>query len=371
MRKTALLLTAAILFSLCGCWDMKEINDQAYIVGLGIDGSGDMLEFTFQKAVPAGINSAADSNSVEYRNVAVKAETLAEAVRTAALSSSTELNFEHLSCVLIGSEPAHSDFRQHIEYLMQRPDVRRQCVIAAASGTARSLLSSDVSGSASASGIASMLRQTDYSNGCTVIETLSSLSAAMLSGSGFCLYAVGSGSQAEISASDTDNALAVTGAFAYSSDGFSGTLSAGEADLMRLFAPNQRDGMIRAEGSSGEAVFYSVERSVCRTDCIIADDKLFYTVDVNAVCRKADEHGGSNDKIDEKALNDALYSSLSALITRSQLELGPAVTGLDDTARKKEHDWYSSHREEFTESYGSAVIKLKVDCRIERTGVLK
>ncbi len=372
MRKIALLLAVMLLLPLTGCWDMSGINDQAYVIGLGIDSVGEgIYNFTFQKAVPVGVNSAADSNSIESGNVEVKSASIAEAVRTVAVSSSTELNFEHLSCVIIGSGAARESFGDILEYLMQQTDVRRQCVIAVAADTARSALSESFSGEASSVSIASMLRQMEPSSGGMAINTLSGVSTALLSGSGYCLSIIGRGKQSGVSASDVDNSLAVIGAYVFTPLGISGSLDAEETDMLRLFLPEQNDGMIRAVHESGKTLYFWIDSSQCRIDCDILGDRLYYTISLSALCRIADPAGMDSAEITEALVSDALYTEISSLIERSVNELGSSALGMDDAARKANHKWYIENKNNFDELYRNSVIEINTSCRLERSGVIK
>lgn len=377
MRKAAVLLIFSIMLTLSGCWDMKEINRQSYIIGLGIDTSetDDNFLFTFQKAVPVGLDSSANSNSIKYENISIDAPSLADAVRTITMSSSSQFSFEHLSCVLIGSELAHHQFAPFLEYLLQQSDVRRQCVTAIAADTAQSLLSSDAVDAASAINTASLLEELDHSRGRSVILTLSDVGISALTNSGFCLYAVGENTELKaskpgVSPSDAGSALAVTGVYIFADDGSVNTLDAEKADLLRLFGSYQDDGIISAAHESGKTIYFRINRSQCNVKCDIADDSLIYNIRINMDCSIADSSGVDADEIDSDFLEAAIKVKLHELIALSQHKTGAASLRLDDAARKKDHKWYSEHINEFDEIYRSAVINLDVECQLERSGVI-
>lgn len=376
MRKVALLLAAVFfLLQLSGCWDMQEINSRCYILGLGMDSTdveGDFL-FTFQRAVPVGVDSSADSNSVAYENISVTASSPAQAVRALGLSSSMELSFTHLSCVIIGSALAHNSFSPLLEYLTQQSDLRRQCVVTIAADTAQSLLDSTAFGSSSAAGIASLLEELDHSRGHSVIMTLGRVSTAAMIGRSYCLYAVGRSEDILSGEPDSgvqESALTVTGAYIFSSEGFVGTLDAQQSDLLRLFSSGQDDGLISAAHASGKTVYFWIDRSQCSISCDIGDDQLRYFINVSASCSIADAAGVPTSDISTELLEQALSSQLQTLTSLSQEKLGAALLGLDTAARRADSRWYSEHFNEFPEYFRSAVIELEVSCQLERSGVI-
>lgn len=377
MRKISLLLILAIMLSFSGCWDMKEINDQSYIVGLGIDAADteDGYLFTFQKAVPVGIDSSTDSNSIKYENISVTAPSPAEAVRRITMSSSSQFSFEHLSCVIIGSELAHQPFNLLLEYLLQQPDVRRQCVIAIAADTAQSLLSTDTIGAASSINTASLLEELDQSRGRSIIMTLSNAGISAITNNGFCLYVVGENTELKasrpgVSSSDAGGALAVTGAYIFAPDGSINSLDAEKADLLRLFGGYQNDGIISAVHESGKTIYFRINRSRCDVNCDIEDNRLLYHISIDMDCSIADSSGVDNAEISEEFIESSIKLKLNELIALSQHKIGAAALRLDDAARKKDSKWYAEHRSEFEELYHRAVIDLDVECQLERSGVI-
>jgi len=378
MRKICLFLSVLMLIlPLSGCWDMKEINNRTYVLGLGMDSIGTDGEylFTFQRAVPAGIDSSASSNSIKYENITVNAESLAQAVRSITLSSSQELSFTHLSCVIIGSQLAQQQFSHLLEYLMQQTDVRRQCIIAISTDTANSLLNREFPASSSSVGIASLLEELDSSAGHKVISTLSSVSIAALTDRGYCIYAVGSdtsvsGAKIGTSASDAPGMLSIAGAYVFSPEKLIGRLSTEHADILRLFSSRQNDGIINATHRYGKTVYFWIDRSTCSSSCKVVNDRLFYNVEITAYCSLADANGISPGEIGTDIIEEALKKRLGELIELSRNGMGGTFLGLEDTLRRNDYQWYCEHRSDFDEYYRNAEISLEVFCHLERSGVI-
>lgn len=377
MRKLSLLLVFFVILTLTACWDMKEINRQSYIIGLGMDSAdeeGSYL-FTFQKAVPVGIDSSANSNSIKYENVSIVSPSLADAIRTITMSSSSQFSFEHLSCVIIGNELAHQPIDLLLKYLLQQPNVRRQCVIAVAADTAQSLLSTAPPDAAASISTASLLEELDQSRGRSIITNLNTAGISSIEGNGFCLYAVGESTELKaakpgVSSSDAGGALAVTGAYIFTPDGKVHQLDSEKADLLRLFGGYQNDGIISAAHESGKTVYFRINRSRCDTDCEIIEDKLIYDITVTMECSIADSAGLTPEEITPEFLKSSLELKLNELIAMSQHKIGAAALRLDDAARKMNYKWYAAHHKEFDEFYRSAIINLDVECQLEMAGVI-
>jgi len=148
-----------------------------------------------------------------------------------------------------------------------------------------------------------------------------------------------------------------------------GTLNAQQADILRLFASEQNDGIISAAHESGQTVYFWIDRSACSINCSILDDQLCYDVVISISCSIADAAGVPIEEIGTDILKKELHGQLTELITLSQQKLGGAFLGFEDAARKSDYQWYSTHSEDFAEYYRSAVIKLDITCQPERSGV--
>ena len=81
LRKIPFLLAVMISLLLAGCWDLKEINEIGFTVGLGIDKDGDDYQITTQIALPALLEGSGGGEEPPVWVVSGKGRTIFEAIR--------------------------------------------------------------------------------------------------------------------------------------------------------------------------------------------------------------------------------------------------------------------------------------------------
>ncbi|MBQ4312712.1 MAG: hypothetical protein IJC18_00755, partial [Clostridia bacterium] len=277
-RILALLLCGCILLPLAGCWDMREINDRVYVVGIGLDKSEKegLYDFSFQVAVPIGSDKAMTTNDIDYTVTTVVTGSMAQAVRT--LNKSVrDVNFEHLACIIIGESMMKEDFPSLLEYLYRWSVVRRQCVVVASDKPAKEMLSLEPDGGNMSLSLAQMMEQEDGSRNKSSTMTLLRLYQASSAMEGFSLYRIGvsqdgvisgyniGGADTEESSSDAKSkgsvSIVVSGINVYDGGDFVGTLDSYEAEMSRLFYDGQSTGVITTDHVDGKRYMYQIESS--------------------------------------------------------------------------------------------------------------
>ncbi|MCL6453089.1 MAG: Ger(x)C family spore germination protein [Alicyclobacillus sp.] len=93
---------------LCGCYDRKELEQQAFVTVMGVDAApGGMMDVTFDIAAPQASGSGSDTESKSSGpQITVRARTITEAMTTANSSVERTLTLTHLTLLLFGQEMA-------------------------------------------------------------------------------------------------------------------------------------------------------------------------------------------------------------------------------------------------------------------------
>lgn len=132
MKKLLTIFTFGIFITiiLTGCWDRLELEEQAYVVVLGIDqAEGDYLKVSFQIANPqvGSSNLAKAEREPAYELVTLKAPDFVSAKDLANISVSREITFAHTKTMIVSEEVAKSHkFLPIIEYITRNKDIRRE-----------------------------------------------------------------------------------------------------------------------------------------------------------------------------------------------------------------------------------------------------
>lgn len=136
-KAVASLLCILLCFSLCGCYDHSEVEENAYVIALGIDkGESEKFKYTFQISNPLGSGGSIggeekpdESNSEDDKNKTVD-NIIIEAndyrIATDKLKSvlSKEARLSHLKLIVFSFDVASEGMLDHSELLLHEREVR-------------------------------------------------------------------------------------------------------------------------------------------------------------------------------------------------------------------------------------------------------
>jgi spore germination protein KC len=151
LQKAAKLLFVCVhLILLSGCWDRKEVNDLALIVGLGIDQTKDgkiMLtaELIVPKAVGGGgqMIGGGDGGGGGGAETIVRSgtgTTVADAISNLQEKLPRRIFWGHTEVIVFGEKAAKAGIRQHLDFLGRNPEARLRANVFVSKGTAKSVL---------------------------------------------------------------------------------------------------------------------------------------------------------------------------------------------------------------------------------------
>ncbi|GAB6991224.1 Ger(x)C family spore germination protein [Paenibacillus pini] len=145
----AMLLTCP--FWLTGCWDRKEINDVAFVMGSAVDREGELYRSTLQIALPGqlgGVGSKGGGGGTGGGNKSYYIESktglsLRESNQEIQAGNSRILSFAHRRSLLIGEEFAKQGIGRMMDQFARIPQNRLSSLVAITSGPAYKLLDAE------------------------------------------------------------------------------------------------------------------------------------------------------------------------------------------------------------------------------------
>ncbi|WNS44069.1 Ger(x)C family spore germination protein [Paenibacillus sp. MMS20-IR301] len=133
-----------ILSMITACWDRREMDDLALIMGSGIDLTEDgLIEVSYQIALPTGIPSAVKSGGSQKQVVVISAKgnDLQEALGRIQAQMSRFIYFGHREIMLIGENCARHGLNQIQDLFTRYPETRfNSYVLTTYGGTAKEIL---------------------------------------------------------------------------------------------------------------------------------------------------------------------------------------------------------------------------------------
>lgn len=138
MKRTLLAALAVVLLT-TGCWNRRELNELAIVVGLAIDrGSGEGVRVSAQVVEPTqvatGRSAAGGGSRSPVTTYSVEGTTVFEAIRKLTTMSPRILYLSHLRIVVFGEELAKEGIAEELEFLSRDHQVRSDFFIIVAKG---------------------------------------------------------------------------------------------------------------------------------------------------------------------------------------------------------------------------------------------
>lgn len=107
-RVIVLCLTVVSIFVCAGCWDIRDINNRAFVTAMGLDAAGEggtgKYKVTFVIANPSGIKTLSREHSTTIKTV--EAETIGKAIEQLQSTIPRTITLSHLSMLIVGEKAA-------------------------------------------------------------------------------------------------------------------------------------------------------------------------------------------------------------------------------------------------------------------------
>lgn len=125
-----------MLLALCGCWDVKDIEQLSFARGLAIDETNDhQYKLTYQNLLPQSEDSQA-SGKPEFVNVTSHGKTILEAVSDVSIKDPPVYS-DHLKVILLGEKlMRNQNVDQVLNHFIRDDELRRSSYLMAARGNA-------------------------------------------------------------------------------------------------------------------------------------------------------------------------------------------------------------------------------------------
>ncbi len=149
MKKTALIILFALAtFTLCGCYDSKDIDEMVYVVAIGVDEAEDEnTKFTLQLALPLNISGGVETSfdteqgSAPLNNISISESDIYTAIDKINMNISKEINISHCKLIVFSKAAAEGGLERYKSILTDDKNLRPNTYIAVCDGDASEYLS--------------------------------------------------------------------------------------------------------------------------------------------------------------------------------------------------------------------------------------
>ncbi|WP_180994176.1 Ger(x)C family spore germination protein [Bacillus sp. Marseille-P3661] len=137
-------LVVFCLFFLSGCWDKKELNEVAVVMGVGVDKVEEEYKITAQVIKPPSGEKGGSGSELPTWSVSATGNTVMGAIRNLNELSPRRFYWAHLQIIIFGEELAKEGIGPVITWFERDSDSRAGALVIVTQGTAEDLLNNKI-----------------------------------------------------------------------------------------------------------------------------------------------------------------------------------------------------------------------------------
>jgi Ger(x)C family germination protein len=352
---------------------MLEIEDQAFIIGIGLDAveGSDEMTVTFQIAQPKAFT--AESQAEEpFWNIIEKAKDLTQARDHLLRSNSWVPTMEHCQVILIGEDLARKGLKDFLDFIVRTHEIRRRLKIGVVQGKARDILDMKFKSGLIPSFVLSdmMSQNTRYTYEITDYMTLGVIHTADVEGYDFILSRI----------NEMEKELDMSGGAVFRDFKLVGWISGEEMIGARFLRGDVSAGFLTAAlpPDLGEKVVLRIFEAKSSLKPEIRDGKLWAVMDFH-VEGDIDEIVSTTEKLNDaefilkcrELFTEYLVKNATKTFQKVQREYDSDPFRLKEKVKSYYPEFWKQNKGAWDEIYQSAELEVKGQVRIRRLGEIK
>ncbi|HHV64330.1 MAG TPA: Ger(x)C family spore germination protein [Peptococcaceae bacterium] len=137
-----IIVCVLILLSISGCWNRRELNTLAILMGMGIDKAQETgkIELTAQVIKPGELKQEARTGEKAYWNIKKTGSTVFNTIRGFTFESSRKIFLQHSQVLIFGRELAEEGVQNHLDFFIRDHETRLTVDVLVAEGKAADIL---------------------------------------------------------------------------------------------------------------------------------------------------------------------------------------------------------------------------------------
>ncbi|NMA82685.1 MAG: Ger(x)C family spore germination protein [Epulopiscium sp.] len=372
-----------VVFCTTGCWDKREIDDQQFVIALGIDknkNAGQKSENNPERyrityvtpSLSKATKDAGEDASERFIQV-LTGETITGVTKKAIAYYLVPLSYEHVKVIIVGQELAEDKelFKETLDYLSRNPEFSRAIPIFITSQTAEGVLNTKIEGDSLRS---RWIIRDRVSTGIPdeLIVDLGQIFPEMSQHEGTTLITrIGT----------EEKSFKVSGAAVISEYLFQDWLDSQEVKMITWLRGKNSKGYISLLYKD-VYVPYEVSNLSCKITSASFKNHLTIEAEIHTEGDVAEyilpslQVDQKGEIITEKWIEDVekelekkIENDLVDIIKKIQREYKTDIFGFDDKLKLKYPGVWKEIKDDYKEIFSQAQIKVKVDLSIRRIGM--
>ncbi|MEL7563872.1 MAG: Ger(x)C family spore germination protein [Dehalobacterium sp.] len=367
-RVVLLILIICLLSGTSGCWDIKDVNNTAFALSIGIDkppkSSTAKYLVTLEFTEPV---TAKPHISMESLTTSAEGDSILQAVQSIQTDISRTVSLSHLRVVIIGEEIAkEKDFKSITNYLMRNPQVAWRLRLIFVQGDAaqnlfyakhnfEQLLGAEIVSMGQSQEDLSYVRTNNF------LDFMRNLNRTKGT-------AVGS----RVTIKEKAQVYTRDGGAVYKKWKLAGWLSTEETQGANWLVEKTRPIVFSQEGKNSYT--YQTSRFSRKITPVVANDKLSFLVKINTVGMVMEQDGPELDfskpgnlKKMELLFSSTIKQQVNYAVEKSQSEIKADYLGFDRALEQNNPELFKALNWE--KVYPTIPIEVQVSCKIKSYGL--
>lgn len=365
-----------LILGFCGCWDSRELNKLAIVMGMGIDKGNDpgTIQFTAQvidvgNIRTAGSNGGGGGQEKGYVNFEDTGNTVFSTIRNITNQSSRKLYFAHNQVLIFGRSAAEEGISKYLDFFLRDPETRLNVYILVAQDSAGDVLNVESNiENIPAQNIKAMIEEESTFTSQTIAVHLSEFKDSLLVKTKAAVAPI-----VEISQGSDGEISKINGTAVFKGDKLVGTLNKTEGRGLLWVLGKVKSGIIEARTPQGNLVCMETVRAEGKFSPEIIDGKVKITITIREE-GNIGEQEGSEDLSDlseiaylEQQKQEVIQSEVMAAIQKAQ-ELDADIFGFGESIHQKYPKEWTSMESQWDELFPEIEVEIHVDAKLRLLG---
>ncbi|GAB6159176.1 Ger(x)C family spore germination protein [Desulfotomaculum varum] len=389
--RIALLLFLLTLTGLTGCWDLREAEETAIVVGFGVDRREDgAIQLVVQTVRPQTVGASGgggNNDQPPYHNWYATGATLFDAVRNLALQSPNQFFWSHNQVIIVSERLARQGVLEIMDFLERDPEFKQSTwlLVARQNSIADILEAGESSRQPPAKALADIIklrqRVAKYAvlNLGDFFQILDSPDQQPYTAGVTCIEGIMKPKQEatkKVAQANKNFELQVIDTTAvFRGDRLVGWLNPTESRGLLWVKGEVQEGLVVTSYQNKKIVF-EILRSTAKIKPLVLDGRLVMKIDIKTYCNLAEASPGI-DKLDahvkkqlERALAHKIEQDIRAAVARCQ-ELNSDVLGFAGAVhRSMPGAWQQELAKQWPEIFPQLAVQVRVQPVIKGLGLI-
>jgi spore germination protein KC len=363
-----------LIMSLCGCWNRRELDTLAVVMGVGIDKSmePEKIQITAQLVKAGEIkpqNKGVGSYAQAFWNVSATGDTVFGTIRDITKKSNRKLFFPHNQVLIFDKSLAEEGIQNYIDFFNRDPKTRVNVLVLISQGPAMEVL-----------GVKSELEKFPANNIAKLVkvhaDATSQTRAVKLRDLSNWLMSKTTASTVpfiKITRDDDIKIATISGTAVFKGDKLVGNMDNIEGRGLMWVLGEVKSGIIKVADSANNKVNLEIVRASSKMVPEINNNKITIKVNINEEGNLGEQTGSENlSKLAaveylEKQKAEVIRSEVMAAVRKAQ-ELDADVFGFGEAVHKKYPKQWNSLEDNWDEIFKGIEVEVEVKAKLRLMG---